>query len=95
MQKNKILSSDLDIEFKVFFDRISNLEQTLAPDILLKLYAFNKQAESGDTSFSDSNSDGLINGFKFNAWQQLRGMSQEKAKKGYIKLAKSILKKYK
>ena len=30
--------------------------------------------------------------FKFNAWTQLNGMSQEEAKKQYIKLVKSILK---
>ena len=29
--------------------------------------------------------------FKFNAWTQLNGMTQENAKKQYIKLVKNIL----
>jgi len=92
-KNNSFLISDLDIKFNKAFENISALERTIAPDDLLKLYAFNKQAKTGNTSSLDSSKDGLVNGFKFNAWNQLTGMSQEKAKKEYIKLANSILKK--
>jgi diazepam-binding inhibitor (GABA receptor modulating acyl-CoA-binding protein) len=87
------LTQDLDIRFNTAFEKISIIEKTIASDDLLKLYAFNKQAKIGDTFIHDPNKNGLINGFKFNAWNQLNGMSQEKAKKEYIKLANSLLKK--
>lgn len=81
----------LDKEFKVAFDKISKIKETLAPDILLKFYAFNKQANYGN-NFRFQNSENLISGFKFNAWMQLKDMKPDKAKKEYIKLANTILK---
>ena len=85
------MSTNLDAKFTKAFNQISELEETLAPDIMLKLYAFYKQAVAGDTFSYDGEID-VRDAFKFNAWTQLNGMSQEDAKKQYIKLAKSILK---
>ncbi|MEN8857539.1 MAG: acyl-CoA-binding protein [Flavobacteriaceae bacterium] len=85
------MSTNLDAKFTKSFNQISELEETLAPDIMLKLYAFYKQAVAGDTFSYDGEID-VRDAFKFNAWTQLNGMSQEDAKKEYIKLAKSILK---
>mgnify|MGYP000388924105 FL=1 len=85
------MSTNLDVKFTKSFNQISELEETLAPDIMLKLYAFYKQAVAGDTFSYDGEID-VRDAFKFNAWTQLNGMSQEDAKKQYIKLAKSILK---
>ena len=81
---------NLDKEFEKAFDLLSNLKESLAPDIMLKLYAYYKQATSGDI-FSFEGETDVRNAFKFNAWIQLNGMSQEEAKKAYIKLAKDIL----
>jgi len=58
---------------------------------MLKLYAYYKQALAGDNFSYDGNID-VRDAFKFNAWTQLNGMSQEEAKKQYIKLVKSIVK---
>lgn len=85
------MKSDLDIKFNKAFEKISTLEKTIAPDNLLKLYAYYKQATSGNNFLSNTTSSDLVNGFKFNAWKQLNGMPQEKAKKEYIKLAKIII----
>ena len=85
------MSTNLDVKFTKSFNQISELEETLAPDIMLKLYAFYKQAVAGDTFSYDGEID-VRDAFKFNACTQLNGMSQEDAKKQYIKLAKSILK---
>lgn len=84
------MASDLDKEFNKAFKLLSELEEGLAPDIMLKLYAYYKQATSGDT-FSFHEKSDVRNAFKFNAWTQLKGMSQEKAKKEYVNLAKEIL----
>lgn len=83
-QKNKI---DLDIEYKAAFEKISKLKKAVAPDIMLKFYAYYKQANFGN-KFSFNSGVDVRSAFKFNAWVQLNGMSAEKAKKEYIKLAK-------
>jgi diazepam-binding inhibitor (GABA receptor modulating acyl-CoA-binding protein) len=42
------MTSKLDIKFNKAFHQLSELEETLAPDIMLKLYAYHKQALAGD-----------------------------------------------
>ena len=85
------MQTDLDIQFKEAFNKISKLKKALAPDIMLKFYAFYKQANFGNNFSYDSSQD-IRNAFKFNAWMQLNGMSAEDAKKEYIKLANTIIK---
>jgi diazepam-binding inhibitor (GABA receptor modulator, acyl-CoA-binding protein) len=82
--------NDLDTEFKIAYEKISDLKKAVAPDVMLKLYAYNKQATFGDNFSFKSDLNGR-SAFKFNAWMQLNGMSSEKAKKEYIKLANSII----
>ena len=84
------MESDLDIAFKQSFKKISALKEGVAPDIMLKLYAFYKQANFGN-KFSFNSDLNVRSAFKFNAWMQLNGMSSEEAKKEYIKLTKTIL----
>ena len=88
------MSLKLDIAFKEAFKKISETEKELPSDVLLRLYAYYKQAEKGDTfSVSSGNNEpDLRNAFKFNAWVQLKGMSEEEAKQEYINLANEILK---
>ena len=85
------MNDSLDISFKKALKKTAKLEEVLAPDIMLKLYAYYKQAVVGD-SFSYDREPDVIDAFKFNAFLQLNGMSQEEAKKQYIKLANSIIK---
>tara|TARA_B110000046_G_C13023155_1_gene412341 strand:+ start:3352 stop:3615 length:264 start_codon:yes stop_codon:yes gene_type:complete len=82
-------NKDLDKEYKVSFDKISKLKKAVAPDIMLKFYAYYKQANFGN-KFSFNSGLDVRSAFKFNAWMQLNGMSAEEAKKEYIKLAKTI-----
>ena len=84
------MDSDLDIAFKEAFIEISKLKQAVAPDVMLKLYAYNKQANFG-SNFPYYDELDVRNGFKINAWMQLKNMSSIRAKKEYIKLAKSLL----
>lgn len=91
-QKNKITSSNLELEFKIAFDEISRLRKAIAPDIMLKFYAFYKQANFGNKFTFNSGLD-VRSAFKFNAWMQLNGMSSEDAKREYINLANKILNK--
>ena len=86
------MKSDLDIAFNEAFNKISKLKEGVAPDIMLKLYAYYKQANFGN-NFSFNSGLNVRSAFKFNAWMQLNGMSAEEAKKEYIKLANTILNK--
>ena len=84
------MNTSLDKTFKESFNQISALDESLPADLMLKLYAYYKQAISGDILSFEGESD-VRNAFKFNAWTQLNGMSQEEAKQEYINLAKTIL----
>ncbi|MFT5762262.1 MAG: diazepam-binding inhibitor (GABA receptor modulating acyl-CoA-binding protein) [Polaribacter sp.] len=87
------MSKSIDIQFQEAYTTVASLSQyQFAPDILLKLYAYYKQATYGDNNpeFIETNELDLRNGFKLNAWIQLRGMSIEKAKKEYIKTVKNL-----
>ncbi|MFD2566200.1 acyl-CoA-binding protein [Pseudotenacibaculum haliotis] len=84
------MDTNLDKEFQKAFDLLSKLEENLAPDIMLKLYAYYKQGVSGDVYTYQGDPD-VRDAFKFNAWMQLNGMSQEDAKREYVSLAKKIL----
>lgn len=82
--------SKLDTQFEKAFNQLSDFNKALPPDVMLKLYAFYKQATTGDSIQFNEESD-MKNAFKFNAWTQLNGMTKNKAKKEYIALANSIL----
>jgi len=84
------MESDLDKKFNEAFDRISKLRKAIAPDIMLKFYAYNKQANFGN-KFSPNNELNVRNAFKLNAWMQLKGMKPKEAKQEYINLAKTVL----
>lgn len=90
LQENKDNISELDKEFSVAFHKISELKEAVAPDIMLKFYAYYKQANFGN-NFSFNHNLDTRNGFKLNAWMQLNGMKAEEAKKAYIALAKKVL----
>lgn len=84
------MESVLDKEFNEAFLRISELRKAIAPDIMLKLYAYNKQANFGNNLSANSELD-IRNAFKLNAWMQLKGMNSEEAKQKYVNLAKTVL----
>lgn len=87
------MNNSLDIKFKDAYVAISKLSQEeFAPDVMLKLYAYYKQATYGDNNpaYIETNELDLRNGFKLNAWIQLRGMSIEEAKKEYINIVNSL-----
>jgi acyl-CoA-binding protein len=84
------MESDLDKEFNEAFYKISKLGEAIAPDIMLKFYAYNKQANFGN-KFSFNDEHNVRSAFKLNAWMQLNGMKSDEAKKEYIELAKIVL----
>lgn len=85
--------TDLDAAFDAAYKKISEEATNLAPDVMLRIYAYYKQATQGMShkDFSNMPVD-LKNAFKFNAWSQISHLSKEEAKEAYIKIAKQIFK---
>jgi len=71
---------------------IKTLKQRPGNDDLLSLYAHFKQASSGDVSGSRPGMFDMINRAKYDAWAQLKGISQADAEKIYIDKVNALLK---
>jgi len=83
------MSSDqsLDNEFKNAVKRVNSHTDLFPADFLLRLYAYYKKA-TNDYSQPSSRKP-IINAFKTNALFQAQGISEDEAKKEYIKLVNS------
>ncbi|MGO4920841.1 acyl-CoA-binding protein [Maribacter spongiicola] len=80
----------LHIEFEATVALVNNFTEPLPADILLKLYAYYKIANS---NFDNPGSKTpLINAFKANALFQANNMSKKKAMQAYIALVEKELK---
>lgn len=88
------MNEQLDKDFLEAYERISKEARNLAPDIMLRIYAYYKQATNGMShqDFEHMSHD-LKKAFKFNAWTQVSHLSKDEAKAEYIKIAQSILNK--
>ena len=58
------MTEDLNREFQEVFQQLSISEKSVAPDIMLKLYAYYKQALLGNLSAANGESD-VKNTFEF------------------------------
>ncbi|WP_282113734.1 acyl-CoA-binding protein [Maribacter stanieri] len=82
--------TNLHIEFEETVTLVNNYTEPIPADILLKLYAYYKIANS---NFDNPGSKTpLINAFKANALFQAKNMSKKKAMRAYIELATKELK---
>ena len=65
------MGKDLDKEFEKAYEISSTTNIKLPPDIMLKFYAYYKQATKGNNYEEPSGEVKLRNAFKLNAWFQL------------------------
>lgn len=86
------MKKKLNIKFEEAVKLAQSTDVKLPPDIMLQFYAYYKQATRGNNYSSPSGSEELRNAFKLNAWFQLSHLTEEKAKKEYIKLVNKYLK---
>lgn len=84
----------LDLEFQEAFKKASNMTQPLPQDVMLRLYAFFKQATFGMSNYNRNDNSDLRNAFKTNAWIQISHLSRTQAKKKYIETVNDLLKNY-
>ena len=83
---------DLDTRFREAYEKVSNMTRALPQDVMLKIYAYYKQATLGDANKSYYQSYDLRSAFKMNAWMQIRHLSADEAKQIYIDLINSLIK---
>ncbi len=59
-------------------------------DMLLKLYAYFKQATEGDASGERPGGFDFVRRAKFDAWNEIKGTSKDEAMKKYVALVASL-----
>ncbi|QKK02544.1 MAG: acyl-CoA-binding protein [Pseudomonadota bacterium] len=82
--------SDLDTRFKQAAEDIKGLADRPDNDTLLKLYALFKQGSEGDVSGDKPGFFDFVGVAKYEAWEKLKGMDAEEAKRQYIELVESL-----
>ena len=86
------MKKSLNTKFEQAYKLASETKDKLPADVMLQFYAYYKQATKGNNYDQSSNgNEDLRNAFKLNAWFQLSHLSEEDAKKEYIKLVKKYL----
>lgn len=86
------MKKNLNKTFKDALKIADDTDKKLPQDIQLQFYAYYKQATKGSNYVSPSGNVELRNAFKLNAWFQLNHLSEDEAKKEYIKLVNKYLK---
>lgn len=84
--------SDLKATFEQAAAEAKNLSSRPDNDTMLKLYAFYKQATSGDVSGNRPGMLDMVGRAKYDAWQMLKGMAHETAMQQYVDLVESLKK---
>ncbi|MDX1603657.1 MAG: acyl-CoA-binding protein [Salinimicrobium sediminis] len=77
---------EVDKEFEKAYERACNTSERFPPDLMLKLYAYYKQATEHTAAYIPSGNSDVKNAFKLNALLQVKGMSVLDAKRAYIDL---------
>lgn len=81
----------LEQKFNKYIEKIKKLDNISNDDKLI-LYANFKQALYGDTNIPKPSLIQLKEYAKWNAWNNLKGLTKEKAMKNYIKKVKELYK---
>lgn len=85
-----MISEDLDQLFEEAYQKVSRTQTKLPPDVMLRIYAYYKQATLGYTHHFEFQQIDLVRAFKFNAWKQVSHLTQSESKKLYIELVNSL-----
>jgi diazepam-binding inhibitor (GABA receptor modulating acyl-CoA-binding protein) len=82
--------SDLAARFEAARADSKNLPEKPDNMTLLKLYALYKQGSTGDVDTERPGMTQFVERAKWDAWNELKGQSQEEAMQGYIDLIESL-----
>ncbi|MGM0564665.1 MAG: acyl-CoA-binding protein [Pseudomonadota bacterium] len=84
--------SDLKAEFDAAVKKVQTAEGDFKPsnDLKLEMYGLFKQASEGDVNGKKPGAFDLIGKAKWNAWEELKGMSSEEAMEKYVGKVKDL-----
>ncbi len=82
--------TDLQAEFDTAAQDVQKLAKRPGNDVLLKLYAYYKQATVGDVSGSRPGMTDFAGRAKYDAWSRLKGISRDQAMQAYIDLVNKL-----
>ena len=82
----------LEEQFKEAKEKVMTLPEKPSNNVMLELYAFNKQAEVGEINVEGPKMFDFVAQAKYNAWKSKAGMSKEEAMSKYIELVNSLFK---
>lgn len=77
---------EVDKKFLEAYEKASTTSRKFPPDVMLKFYAYYKQATEQEGIYRPSQGNDIRSAFKLNALLQVKGMSVKKAKEAYIDL---------
>jgi len=83
---------DLDALFEEAYEIASNMRESLPQDVMLRIYAYYKQATAGEANARADQGQNLRDAFKMNAWMQVRHLTVNEAKALYIETINSLTK---
>ena len=84
----------LDKSFKSAVEIVNNLKQKPTNEELLQLYGLFKQSNLGDNNTNKPAFIDFKGCKKWDAWESLKGKSQNESKQEYITLAMNLFKNY-
>lgn len=85
--------TDLEKQFTSAAAAAKSLPEKPDNDTLLKLYALYKQATDGDVHGEAPGFMDFVGRAKYEAWKDIRGMNQDKARQEYVDLVNRLKKK--
>ncbi|RUA16521.1 MAG: acyl-CoA-binding protein [Clostridia bacterium] len=83
-------TDDLSVRFEAAVMAAKQLRNRPANDILLKLYAYYKQATVGDVEGRRPGFTDFAGRAKYDAWKKVKGLAAEDAMQHYIDLVEAL-----
>ena len=84
------MSDDLKTQFDEALEAVKKLSSRPSDDDMLNLYALYKQASVGDVSGDKPGMFDFVAKAKYEAWEELTGVSADDAMKRYIEKVKKL-----
>ncbi len=81
---------ELQAQFEKAAQDVQQLPKRPGNDVLLKLYAYYKQATAGDVSGSRPGMTDFAGRAKYDAWARLKGTSKDQAMQSYVDLVEKL-----
>jgi acyl-CoA-binding protein len=82
--------SDESLNFEKAAEAAKSLPERPDDQTMLRLYALYKQGSSGDVQGSKPGFFDFVGAAKYEAWEKLRGTSQDDARKQYVDLVRKL-----